>query len=218
LFYLNNRIHSNRLIWICHVERMERELIPKQLMDYTPWGTRGIHWTPEVTLGGSVRRTGLIERPQNLMIYKNSVRTTQETQYVSATKTDWLMLFWETMSVYCDNHMKHTDALCVLKRVVHIIIIISGGGTKSTRHCGHSWPIVQAADDRWGWLWSNWWNEDWQWKPKYSEETCPSATLSTTNSTWPDPGSNPGRRGGKPATNRLTYGAAWVVHIVTTGF
>jgi hypothetical protein len=27
------------------------------------------------------------------------------------------------------------------------------------------------------------WNEDWQGKPKYSEETCPSATLSTTNPT-----------------------------------
>jgi hypothetical protein len=27
----------------------------------------------------------------------------------------------------------------------------------------------------------NWWNEDWQGKPKYSEKTCPSATLSTTN-------------------------------------
>jgi hypothetical protein len=40
------------------------------------------------------------------------------------------------------------------------------------------------------------------------EKTCPSATLSTTNSTWPDPGSNPGRRGGKPATNRLSYGAS----------
>jgi hypothetical protein len=25
----------------------------------------------------------------------------------------------------------------------------------------------------------------------------------------PDPGSNPGHRGGKPATNRLSYGAAW---------
>jgi hypothetical protein len=25
--------------------------------------------------------------------------------------------------------------------------------------------------------------------------------------TWPDLGSNPGRRGGKPATNRLSYGA-----------
>jgi hypothetical protein len=41
-------------------------------------------------------------------------------------------------------------------------------------------------------------------KPKYSEKTCPSATLSTTNSKWPDPG----RRGGKPATNRLGYGTA----------
>jgi hypothetical protein len=43
---------------------------------------------------------------------------------------------------------------------------------------------------------------------KYSEKTCPSVTLSTTNPTWPDPGSNPGRRDGKPATNRLSYGAA----------
>jgi hypothetical protein len=32
--------------------------------------------------------------------------------------------------------------------------------------------------------------------------------LSTTNPTWPDLGSNPGRRGGKPATNRLSYGTA----------
>jgi hypothetical protein len=39
-------------------------------------------------------------------------------------------------------------------------------------------------------------------------ENLPGATLSTTNPTWPDPGSNPGRRGGKPATNRLSYGAA----------
>jgi hypothetical protein len=34
---------------------------------------------------------------------------------------------------------------------------------------------------------------------------CPSQ-----NRTWPDPGLNPGRRGGKPATNRLIYGAAKV--------
>jgi hypothetical protein len=37
---------------------------------------------------------------------------------------------------------------------------------------------------------------DWQEKPKYSEEPCPSATLSTTNPTWIQPVSNPGRRGG----------------------
>jgi hypothetical protein len=32
---------------------------------------------------------------------------------------------------------------------------------------------------------------------------CPSQ-----NPTWPDPGLKPGRRGGKSATNRLSYGAA----------
>jgi hypothetical protein len=33
---------------------------------------------------------------------------------------------------------------------------------------------------------------------------CPSQ-----NPTWPDPGLNPGRRGGKPATNSLSYGTAF---------
>jgi hypothetical protein len=37
-------------------------------------------------------------------------------------------------------------------------------------------------------------------------ETCPSATLSTTNPTWTNPGSNPGLRGGRPAANRLSHG------------
>jgi hypothetical protein len=35
------------------------------------------------------------------------------------------------------------------------------------------------------------------------------------NPTWPDPGLNPGRRrGGKPATDRLSYGAAFLVWLV----
>jgi hypothetical protein len=72
-------------------------------------------------------------------------------------------------------------------------------------YCGHYWPIVPAPDDRLCWLWRNWWNEEWQGKPKFSgEKTCPSATLSTTNPTWLDPGLIPGRRGGKPATNRMS--------------
>jgi hypothetical protein len=77
------------------------------------------------------------------------------------------------------------------------------------------WPLLAyctAPNGRWGWLWSNWWNEDWQGKLKYSEKTCPSVTLSTTDPTWPDPCANPGRRGGKPATNRLSYGAAIIHH------
>jgi hypothetical protein len=35
-------------------------------------------------------------------------------------------------------------------------------------------------------------------------ENLPSATLSTTNPTWIDPGANPGLRGERPATNRLS--------------
>jgi hypothetical protein len=69
-----------------------------------------------------------------------------------------------------------------------------------------NWRLVPASDDRWWWMWSSLWNEDWQGKPKYSEKICPSTTLSTTNPTWLDLRSNPGRRGGKPATNHLNYG------------
>jgi hypothetical protein len=39
-------------------------------------------------------------------------------------------------------------------------------------------------------------------------ETCPSATLSTTNPTRTDAGPNPGLRGERPATNRLSHGTA----------
>jgi hypothetical protein len=46
------------------------------------------------------------------------------------------------------------------------------------------------------------------------ERTCPIATLSTTDPTWPDLGSNPGHRGGKPVTNRLSYDTA-LSHRVT---
>jgi hypothetical protein len=67
------------------------------------------------------------------------------------------------------------------------------------------WSIVPATDDRW-WVWGSRWNENLKEKPKYLEKTYPSATLSTTNPTWPDLVSNPGRCCGKPATNRLSYG------------
>jgi hypothetical protein len=59
----------------------------------------------------------------------------------------------------------------------------------------------------------NRWNEDWQGKPKYSKKTCHSTTLSTKNPTWLDPVLNPGRRGGKPANNRLSYGAACSINV-----
>jgi hypothetical protein len=44
-------------------------------------------------------------------------------------------------------------------------------------------------------------------------KTCPSATLSTTNTTWTDQGANPGLGCEKPATNRLSYGTTLVEEI-----
>jgi hypothetical protein len=46
------------------------------------------------------------------MVFKTSVPTSQETHYVSATKSNRLMLFRETVAVYCENHTEHTDTLC----------------------------------------------------------------------------------------------------------
>jgi hypothetical protein len=45
-------------------------------------------------------------------IYKNSIRTSQETYYISMTTTNWLMLFSETIAINFENHKKHTNTLC----------------------------------------------------------------------------------------------------------
>jgi hypothetical protein len=49
--------------------------------------------------------------------------------------------------------------------------------TESTWYCGHY--LAYCTSPGW-WVWSSRCNENWQGKPKYSEKTCPSATLSTT--------------------------------------
>jgi hypothetical protein len=43
---------------------------------------------------------------------QSSVRTSQETHYVSATKPNRLMLFREIISVYCENHTEDINTLC----------------------------------------------------------------------------------------------------------
>jgi hypothetical protein len=51
-------------------------------------------------------------------------------------------------------------------------------------------------------------------KPKYSDKTCPSASSYITNPTC-CPDAKPGRRGGKPATKRLSYGTATCFFLTT---
>jgi hypothetical protein len=46
------------------------------------------------------------------MTYMNSIRTSQETHYISATEANRLMLFRETVAVYCENHAEHINTLC----------------------------------------------------------------------------------------------------------
>jgi hypothetical protein len=45
------------------------------------------------------------------ILYKDSVRTSQETHHVSASKPNLLMLFGETVTVYCENRTEHTNTL-----------------------------------------------------------------------------------------------------------
>jgi hypothetical protein len=44
------------------------------------------------------------------ILYKNLVRTSQETYYVSTAKLN--RLFGETVAVLCENHTEHTNILC----------------------------------------------------------------------------------------------------------
>jgi hypothetical protein len=49
---------------------------------------------------------------EEMQVYANSVLTSQETKYVSATHPNRLMVFKETVAVYCENHTEHTNTSC----------------------------------------------------------------------------------------------------------
>jgi hypothetical protein len=128
---------------------------------------------------------------------------TRDTSVGGMTLVTFVMASFSSVFVSCDFHCIPP---CKLINKIKSRIEVGWSPAGSTRHGGH-W-LAYCTSPGWLWWWRIWWNEDWQGKPKYSEKTYPSATLSTTNPPWPDPGSNPGCRGGKPATNRLSCGAA----------
>jgi hypothetical protein len=53
-----------------------------------------------------------------------------------------------------------------------------------------------------------WWNDIDRENGRTRRKPCPSATLSTTNPTWTDPGMNPGLHGENLVTNHLSHGTA----------
>jgi hypothetical protein len=64
---------------------------------------------------------------QSSVIYTNSVRTSQKTHYVSATETNRLMPFRETVDVYCENHTEHTNTRILCAQNVEFLNVKSGG-------------------------------------------------------------------------------------------
>jgi hypothetical protein len=87
----------------------------------------------------------------------------------------WYKMYLKIADSSCRNLGSHSSGY---KEFFIMDTFFSGWGeTESSWYVGHCWPIVPAPDDRWWWLWSSWWNEDWQGKPKYSEKTCPSVPL-----------------------------------------
>jgi hypothetical protein len=50
--------------------------------------------------------------PLLVVVYRHSVRTSQETHYASATKPNPLIFFRETVAGYCENRTEHINTLC----------------------------------------------------------------------------------------------------------
>jgi hypothetical protein len=78
------------------------------------------------------------------------------------------------------------------------------------------WEYVCAKFGEFEWIWSSGGmiliGENW----RTQRNTCPSATLSTTNPTWTVLGMNLGLCHEKPVTNRVSYGTArllWFNHV-----
>jgi hypothetical protein len=49
---------------------------------------------------------------ENHTEHTDTVRTSQETHYLSAREPNRLMPFAETVAVYCEDHTEHTDTVC----------------------------------------------------------------------------------------------------------
>jgi hypothetical protein len=105
----------------------------------------------------------------------------------------------------------HITSIFLYTLIIIFLLEYCGGKvhTGSTRHCIHSWTIVPAPDDCvdgefCGMNGIGRGNRSTPRKP-------PRRHFIHHKSHLPDPGANPGRLDGKPATNCFSYGAAFLI-------
>jgi hypothetical protein len=86
-----------------------------------------------------------------------------------------------------DSGSRTTDCLrfrVTLRQSVLFFFNIGGGWRSYWVHSALRPLLAYYTCPGWLWGWRSWWTERfWQGKRKYSEKTCPDATLSTTNPT-----------------------------------
>jgi hypothetical protein len=111
--------------------------------------------------------------------------------------------FLLSVKEFCCTHTRN-NGLHLIYVPFFFLNSLSGGWISNGVHSARGPLLAYYTCPGWLWGWRIWWNEYWQRKLKYSEKTCPRATLSTTNPTWPDTDANPGRRGGKPTAWTMT--------------
>jgi hypothetical protein len=85
--------------------------------------------------------------------------------------------------------------------VFFFLSFLGWGETESTWYVGQYFAYCTSPG--W-WMWSSRWNENWQ--GNRSTRRKPAPVLLCSPQMPHDLGSNPDHRGGKPATNRLSYG------------
>jgi hypothetical protein len=84
-----------------------------RFVSYLTGNTLRLRWKAQsvnAVLGNS--HCLLWEQYGTQIIYKDAVRTSQEIHYVSATKTNRLILFKEIIAVYWENNTEHTNIPC----------------------------------------------------------------------------------------------------------
>jgi hypothetical protein len=66
----------------------------------------------ECIFTGTYLPTRCLAMGVRVTVHENAIGTSQETHYFSATETNRLMLFRETVAVYCESHTEHINTLC----------------------------------------------------------------------------------------------------------